>query len=99
MVANSPRNLRNGVGQVPLHILFFKFDVFILNFIIFDFLSLSYNPDSGTEFIPNSDRETIEHTVCGNCTVYTASSLVIKFKYENMKSINKKNVKRNMPNI
>jgi hypothetical protein len=27
-----------------------------LNFIICDFFSSSYNPDSGTEFIPNSDR-------------------------------------------
>jgi hypothetical protein len=58
--------------QVPLHILLFNFGVFI-----------SFNLDSQTEFIPNSDRLWDKK----NCTygIYTASSLMIKFKYERIK--------------
>jgi hypothetical protein len=46
------------VGQVPLHILFLILMFYYSNFIINDFFTLNYNPDSGsgTEFIPNSDR-------------------------------------------
>jgi hypothetical protein len=36
---------------------FFNLDVFLFsNFIIYDFFTLSYNPESGTEFISNSAR-------------------------------------------
>jgi hypothetical protein len=44
------------VRQVLHHILFFNFIFSYLNFIIYDFSRIVVNPDSGTEFIPNSDR-------------------------------------------
>jgi hypothetical protein len=46
------------VRQLPLHgHSFFSFHMFsYLNYIIYDFFSLSYNPDSHTEFIPNTLR-------------------------------------------
>jgi hypothetical protein len=44
------------VRQVPLHILVLILMFSYLNCIIYDFFRLSYIPDLGTEFIPNSDR-------------------------------------------
>jgi hypothetical protein len=44
------------VRQVPLHILLLIWMFSYSNFIITDFFSLGYKPDSDTEFIPNSDR-------------------------------------------
>jgi hypothetical protein len=46
------------VRPVPLNILFFNFDVFIfkLYHTVYDFFSVTYNPDSGTEFIRNTLR-------------------------------------------
>jgi hypothetical protein len=42
------------VKQLPLDILFFNFDVFILKLYhtVYDFFSLSYNPELVAEFIP-----------------------------------------------
>jgi hypothetical protein len=44
------------VRQVPLQILFLILIFSYSNFSINDFFTLRYNPDSGAEFIPNSDR-------------------------------------------
>jgi hypothetical protein len=76
-----------------------------LNFIIYDFFSLNCNPDSGTEFIPNSLPTLVK---MAHFSYYNPAGIfvkrdkllskLIKFKYENIK-LKKKNVKRNMPNI
>jgi hypothetical protein len=44
------------VRHVPLRILFFNVMFSYLNFIIYDFFSLSCNPDLGTEFLPKNVR-------------------------------------------
>jgi hypothetical protein len=78
------------VRQLPLNILFFNFDVFISYMIFF---SLTYNPESGTEFILNMLR------LWGKCRIFyfifilyayfvksdKLLSNLIKFKYENIK--------------
>jgi hypothetical protein len=79
------------------------------NYIIFDFFSLSYNPDSGTEFIPNTLRLWEKwHIFYFSFILYawifvkrdTGKLLgkLIKFKYENIK-LKKKNVQRKLSNI
>jgi hypothetical protein len=62
------------------------------NYIIYDFISLSYNPDSGTEFIPNFGKNGAFFILL---SYYTPTgffvkrdkllSQLIKFKYENIK--------------
>jgi hypothetical protein len=44
------------VRHVPLRNLFLILMFSYSNFIIYDFLSLSFSPDSDTKFIPNNDR-------------------------------------------
>jgi hypothetical protein len=78
-----------------------------LNYIIYDFFSLSYNPDSGTEFIPTRTKKIALFYFTCILPVYPywvfvkrdkLFSQLIKLKYENIK-LKKKNVKRDMPNI
>jgi hypothetical protein len=80
------------VRHVPLYIPFFNFMFSYLNCIIYDFFSLRYNPDLGTEFIPTSvqlwEKWRIFHTY--NPAVFFVKrdeilSKLINFKYENIK--------------
>jgi hypothetical protein len=52
------------------------------NFIIYDFFCLSYNLDSGTEFIPNSDRLWDKIARMGS----TVHSAILNDKNFNMKT-------------
>jgi hypothetical protein len=90
----------------------FRWTFFILNFDVFKyklyhiwFFQLSYNPYSGTEFIPNTFRlwekwRFFYFTLLYPYWVFVKRdkllSQLIKFKYENIK-LKKKIVKRNMP--
>jgi hypothetical protein len=83
-----------GMSHVSASYTFFKFYFAYLNFSIYDFFSLSCNPDSGTEFIPNSlrlwDKWRIFHTITTlgffvKCDKPLILSKLIKFKYENIK--------------
>jgi hypothetical protein len=67
----------------------FRFPFFLIlmfsysNFIIYDFYTLSYNPDSGTEFIPNSLRyrlwDKISHTESNSIILY---DIIYLWKYK-----------------
>jgi hypothetical protein len=85
------------VKQLPLDILFFNFDVFILKLyiiLVYDFFSLSYNPDLVAEFIPKHGTYGINGTffiffiLCPYWIFVKRDKLLskkIKFKYENIK--------------
>jgi hypothetical protein len=84
------------VRQLPLNILFFTILMFSYsNYVIYDFFSLSYNPHSGTEFIPNTLRLWEKWHIFYFIFILYAYWIfvkrdkllnkLIKFEYENMK--------------